>query len=140
MTPDERMTLAAELRSVCMRISRRARFENVDQLAPHEFSVLAKLEKTVLTPRRLADIECVSAPSMTRTVASLVDQGLVRRTDDPKDGRQVQLHLTRRGKKLLVEGRRTRDEWMLLRIEGLSDRECEVLAEAQSILSRVTAR
>src|SRR5699024_1856987 len=116
------------------------RFENVEQLAPHEFSVLAKLEKGVLTPRRLADIECVSAPSMTRTVASLVDQGLVRRTDDPEDGRQVQLHLTRQGKKLLVEGRRTRDEWMLSRIEDLSDRECEVLAEAQGILSRVTAR
>ncbi len=123
-----------------MRISRRARFENVDMLAPHEFSVLAKLEAGDLNPRKLADLECVSAPSMTRTVASVVEQGLVRRSDDPDDGRQVRLHLTAKGKKLLVEGRRTRDEWMLSRIEGLSDRECQILSEAREILGRVAAR
>jgi len=123
-----------------MRISRRARFESVETVAPHQFSVLAKLEKNVMTPRQLADIECVSAPSMTRTVGALVDKGLVQRTDDPDDRRQVRLHLTKEGKQVLTSGRRTRDEWMLSRIAGLSDEECQVLEQAREILDRVVAR
>ncbi|TWP35496.1 MarR family transcriptional regulator [Leekyejoonella antrihumi] len=123
-----------------MRISRRARFDNAETVAPHQFSVLAKLENTVRTPRQLADIECVSAPSMTRTVAGLVEKGLVCRTDDPDDRRQVQLSLTKEGLHVLKEGRRTRDEWMLSRIEGLSEQECEVLDQAREILGRVVAR
>src|SRR5699024_8264817 len=68
--------LSEDLRLACMRISRRIRFESTDEdLAPHHFSVLARLEDGARTPRRLADIEKVSAPSMTRTVGSLVDAG-----------------------------------------------------------------
>src|SRR5471030_566656 len=81
--------LANDLRLACMRISRRVRFESTQVVAPHQFSVMARLEGTVLTPRELAEIERVSPPSMTRTVAALVELGLVSRRGDPLDGRQV---------------------------------------------------
>src|SRR6478672_3271849 len=86
--------LASELRLACMRISRRVRFESSDAVAPHQFGVLAQLEQSPRTPRELADRERVSAPSMTRTVNGLVDRGLVARTADPTDGRQVIVSLT----------------------------------------------
>src|SRR5664279_3887854 len=89
--------LANDLRLACMRISRRVRFESTQLVAPHQLSVMARLENNALTPRELAAIECVSPPSMTRTVAALVERGLVARQDDPMDGRQVFLSLTAPG-------------------------------------------
>ena len=133
-------TLANDLRLACMRISRRVRFESTDLVAPHQFSVMARLEETPRTPRELADIERVSAPSMSRTVAALVERGLVLRADDPTDGRQVILSLTPEGARTLKDIRRRRDEWMASRIKDLSAEEREVLTRASEILLRVAGQ
>lgn len=122
-----------------MRISRRVRFESTQDVAPHQFSVMARLEHAALTPRELAEIERVSPPSMTRTVAGLVERGLVTRTDDPLDGRQVFISLTAPGLLLLNETRRRRDAWMATRLKGISAEEREVLAKASAILTRVAS-
>ncbi|NHN55604.1 MarR family transcriptional regulator [Calidifontibacter sp. DB0510] len=123
-----------------MRISRRARFENVDQIAPHQFSVLAKLEAGAMTPRQLADAECVSAPSMTRTLNCLSDKGFVSRAEDRDDRRKTWIQLTKEGQKIVRATRRSRDEWMEQRIDALTEQECAVLAQAAEILGRVVAR
>ena len=131
--------LANDLRLACMRISRRIRFESTPVVAPHQFSVMARLEDTALTPRELAGIERVSPPSMTRTIAGLVERGLVARQDDPLDGRQVFISLTPQGLSLLKETRRKRDAWMATRLKGNSADEREVLARASVILTRVAS-
>jgi DNA-binding MarR family transcriptional regulator len=122
-----------------MRISRRVRFESTQLVAPHQLSVMARLEDRALTPRELAAIECVSPPSMTRTVAGLVARDLVSRQDDPLDGRQVFLSLTEEGLSTLRETRRKRDAWMASRLRGLSAREREVLVRATEILTRLAS-
>jgi DNA-binding MarR family transcriptional regulator len=129
--------LANDLRLACMRISRRVRFESTQVVAPHQFSVMARLERSALTPRELAEIECVSPPSMTRTVASLVERGLVTREDDPSDGRQVFISLSTSGLLLLKETRQRRDAWMATRLKGISPDEREVLVKATVILTRL---
>ena len=100
---------------------------------------LCRLEEAPRTPGELAEIEKVSAPSMTRTVAALVDRGLVARTADPSDGRQVILSLTPEATRLLKEIRRRRDQWMTVRVKGLSPEEQETLRKAARILSRVAS-
>ena len=132
--------LASDLRLACMRISRRVRFESTQVVAPHQFSVMARLEGTALTPRELAGIERVSPPSMTRTVAALAERGLVTRQDDPLDGRQVFISLTAQGLLLLKETRRQRDAWMATRLKGISADEREVLVRASVILTRVASQ
>jgi len=122
-----------------MRISRRVRFESTQVVAPHQFSVMARLENHALTPRELAQIECVSPPSMTRTVASLVSSGFVTRQDDPLDGRQVFISLTAEGLLLLREIRRKRDAWMATRLKGISVDEHDVLLRATAILTRLAS-
>jgi DNA-binding MarR family transcriptional regulator len=122
-----------------MRISRRVRFESTHEVPPHQFSVLVRLEEAPRTPGELADIERVSPPSMTRTVAALVERGLVARTADPSDGRQVILSLTPEATRLLKEIRRRRDQWMTVRMKGLSPEEQEVLRKAAPILSRLAS-
>ncbi|RNI23982.1 MarR family transcriptional regulator [Flexivirga caeni] len=122
-----------------MRVSRRVRFSGGGLLPPHQVSVLAKLDQQVRTPRELAQIECVSAPSMTRTVNALVEQGFVGREPDPDDGRQVRLQLTPEGRKKLTGIRRSRDEWVHARMADLTEEECEVVRQAVDILERVVS-
>ena len=131
--------LASDLRLACMRISRRVRFESTQVVAPHQLSVMARLEDRALTPRELAEIERVSPPSMTRTIAALVVGGLVIRQDDPLDGRQVFISLTPEGLLLLKETRRKRDAWMATRLKGISADEREVLVKASAILARLAS-
>lgn len=132
--------LSEDLRLACMRISRRVRFESTGEVAPHQFSVLARLEDGPLTPRALADIEKVSAPSMTRTVGCLADDGLVERHDDPDDGRRILVELTADGRATLERTRRRRDRWMSERVEELTGEEQATLVAASEILGRIAAR
>ena len=139
MTRAQRDRLTSDLRMACMRISRRVRFESTAAVAPHQFSVLVRLDEQVRTPKELAAVEKVSAPSMTRTVNGLVEAGLVARADDPTDGRQVILSLTPEGRATIRDTRRRRDQWLAVRLERLSDDERRLLAEASELLERMAA-
>ncbi|HMM94927.1 MarR family transcriptional regulator [Phycicoccus sp.] len=139
MTRAQKDRLTSDLRMVCMRISRRVRFESTTDVAPHQFSVLIRLEDGPRTPKELADIERVSAPSMSRTVTGLVERGYVDRADDPTDGRQVILSLTAEGRRTVRETRRRRDQWLATRLERLTDDERALLADAAALLERVSA-
>jgi DNA-binding MarR family transcriptional regulator len=129
--------MATDLRLACMRISRRIRFESSHDVAPHQFSVLCRLEEAPRTPGELAEIERVAKPSMTRTVGALVDRGLVLRQDDPLDGRSVILSLSEEGRRSVKAIRRKRDAWMASRVARLTPEEQDVLARATEILAKV---
>lgn len=138
--PSDLAHLSNDLRLTCMRIARRVRFEATDALAPHLFSVLVRLEPGPLTPGELAEIERVSAPSMTRTVAALVGRGLVTRAADPVDRRQVIVAITGEGTALVAATRAQREAWMASRVARLTPGEQAVLAEAAQILAKVAAQ
>jgi DNA-binding MarR family transcriptional regulator len=90
-----------------------------------------------MTPGELAAHERVRPPSMTRTVASLVDTGLCSRTPDPTDGRQVIVGLTDRAVDLLRADRARRRAWLATRLADLSPQERAALAAAAPILDRL---
>ena len=129
--------MATDLRLACMRISRRVRYESSHDVAPHQFSVLCRLEEAPRTPGELAEIERVAKPSMTRTVGALVERGLVLRQDDPLDRRSVILSLTEDGRRSIAGIRRKRDAWMASRVATLTPEEQDVLARATVILAKV---
>jgi len=133
------IALAADLRIACQRVSRRVRFESGD-LAPHLVSAMANLRHGPVTPGELAEVERISAPSMTRTVNCLVDRGLVAREDHPSDGRCKVLTLTASGHDVLDEVARARNDWMVHQLEGLSVAERLLLREAADLLNRVVAQ
>ena len=139
MTRGQKDRLTSDLRTACMRISRRVRFESPSSVAPHQFSVLVRLTDGPRTPKELAAIEKVSAPSMSRTVNGLVALGLVARAADPTDGRQVILSLTAEGRATIKDSRRRRDQWFAARLETLTDDERALLAGATALLERVAA-
>ncbi len=136
---DPLLRLANDLRLTAQRLSRRVRFEGSRELAPHRFAVLAKVWQQPRTPGELAALERVSAPSMTKTVNGLVDDGLVTKANDPTDGRQRVLTITAAGRALVERTIHDRDDWTLRRLEHLSDADRDTLAHAVEILHRVLA-
>ena len=138
-TRHENIPLANELRLACMRIARRIRFESDRELPPHQASVLARLGDRPRTNSELAELERVSAPSMKRTTNCLVEMGHISRADDPADGRQVILSLTDTGLAALERIRRHRDEWMLRRLDSLTDEERELITRATDVLVKVAS-
>jgi DNA-binding MarR family transcriptional regulator len=123
-----------------MRAVRRLRAEKSDsEITDGQYCVLATLDRLgPRTPRQLADQERVQPPSMTRTVNALADAGLVVRSQDPDDGRQVIVTLSDTGRAHVQETRRRRDAWLARRLADLTPAERAVLAEASDILRRIT--
>ncbi len=134
-------TLAGELRRALGRAHRRVRAEVGEAGLSHpQFSVLALLTREgPTTPGRLAELELVQPPTMTRTVNCLADLGLVTKTGDPRDGRQVVVALTDAGSAEVEETRRRRDAWLTGRLERLTDEERAVLARAATLLEAMAA-
>lgn len=132
--------LAHDLRIACMRVARRVRFDADNTMAPHQFSVLVRLDEQPRTLGELASIEQVSPPSMSRTVGQLVDLGYAVRHPDPDDGRLVRLSLTQEGTDVVRRERALRDAWMTARIEGLDTADRELLRRATDLLEEMMRR
>ncbi len=134
-------TLAGELRVALVRSVRRLRMErSSEEITDGQYSVLAALSKLgPLTPGDLAERDHVQPPSMTRTVARLVDMGLVARGDHPTDRRQVLVSITEAGEREVRETRRRRDAWLAQRLAALTPAERATLAEATEILRKIAS-
>lgn len=126
--------LANELRIACQQVSRRVRYEPSAEIAPHQVSVLSKLSGGPKTPGELAELEQISAPSLTRTANGLAEAGLIARTDHPTDGRCKVLTLTAEGRAVLDRVARARDDWMYDKLRGLTPEELDVLRQAADLL------
>lgn len=134
--------LAIDLRTAVMRTSRRLRVEATgDVITPGQYTVLAQLNANgPQTLRTLAEREHVQAPSMTRIVNALTEQGFVTRTAHPSDGRQVQVGITAAGKAVLEEAREQRTAWLAQRVAGLSDDDREILSRAAHIMQEMAGK
>jgi DNA-binding MarR family transcriptional regulator len=134
--------LAIDLRTAVMRTSRRLRVEATgDVITPGQYTVLAQLNGGgPQTLRELAEREHVQAPSMTRIVNALTDQGFVTRTAHPQDGRQVQVGITPAGEAILAEAREQRTAWLAQRVARLSDEDRETLSRAAHIMQQLAAK
>ncbi|MGV9350141.1 MarR family winged helix-turn-helix transcriptional regulator [Streptomyces spiralis] len=94
-------------------------------------STLARLERE--GPARLTALavaEGVAQPSMTQLVQRLERRGLVRRVDDPADGRVTLVAVTDAGRELLAERRRLRDGRLADLLAALPAEEQQALGEA----------
>ena len=139
ISPD---TLAIDLRTAVMRTSRRLRVEATgDVITPGQYTVLAQLNSHgPHTPRELADREHVQAPSMTRIVNALTEQGFVSRSAHPQDGRQIQVSITPAGEAALEEARDQRTAWLAQRVATLGVEDRLTLGRAAHILQEMIAR
>ena len=136
-----RATLAADLRQAVGRTHRRLRAQVGEaHLSYTLYSVLVLLTREgPMTPGRLAELEGVQPPTMTRTVSSLAALGLVSKGPDPTDGRLVVVALTPAGEAEVRETRRRRDAWLTSRLARLTPEDRAVLARAAVLLKEIAA-
>lgn len=122
------------------RLNRRLRQERQTDLTPTQLSVLGTILKLgPSTPSAIAAHERVQPPSITRTLTSLVDEGLAIRDPHPDDGRQVLISVSDKGDAVLAEERDRRDQWLARRLVELTTPERKTLREAAALLERLAA-
>jgi len=130
-------TSASELRMVLGLLVRRLRAEH--RLPVSHGTVLGRLERDgPATTSALAAAERVRPQSMAQTLSELEAAGLIDRTPDPDDRRQVHIALTDRGHARLAEERALREGWLANAIETeLAPEEQQVLIRAVELLRRL---
>ncbi|HEX3812789.1 MAG TPA: MarR family transcriptional regulator [Mycobacteriales bacterium] len=111
----------------------------VGELTSAQASALARLAiHEPSSTSTLAGAERVRPQSMAATVAALEKQGLVRREDDPADGRRQLIFLTPAGRAYGHGARASRQEWLARTLaERLTDAELAVVDEAMVLLDRI---
>ena len=87
-----------------------------------------------ITLGRLAQAEQVSAPTMTRLIVGMEEEGLVKREADSSDRRVVWIKPTAKGTRLLTEGRQRRVDALARDLAALDPADLQVLSRAAEIL------
>lgn len=127
--------LAARLRLLVMRLHRRLRAEAGGELTPSQTAALVSIQRHgPLTLGRLAGIERVTPPSVTRIVAALEGEGLVRREADPADRRVARLTITEAGAALLQRSRSRKTAFLAERLTDLGEADLQSVRDALPVL------
>jgi DNA-binding MarR family transcriptional regulator len=130
--------LAARLRLLIMRLQRRLRVEAEDELTPSQVAALVSVERHgPLTLGRLAEIERVTPPSITRVVAALEAAGLVSREADPGDRRVARVSITAQGSELLQRNRTRKTAFLAERLTELGAADLAAVRDALPVLERM---
>lgn len=133
------MTDATDLRIAVNRLSRTLRAQKADStVSDAQFSALARLHRDgPMTLAELSRQDGVTPPSMTKTVAVLIERGLVSKGGHGDDRRKVLLCATDAGADFVQETRRRRDGWLTPRLADLNEAERQTLADATEIMRRL---
>jgi DNA-binding MarR family transcriptional regulator len=131
------ISAATELRAVLGQLMRRLRSENTRPQA--QLAVLSRLDRGgPHTTSGLAAAEHMRPQSMAEVVAELQGEGLVDRTPDTADRRQLLVALTLEGREFVKAERRRREDWLSQAIaDELSPEEQALLVEAAGLLRRL---
>ncbi len=128
---------AVALRLAVTRTARRLRQEASSDLSPTAIAALASIERNApVTPTRLAEIERVKKPTITRVINTLVEAGAISRDPDPEDGRSCRLNITAAGSERLAELRFKKSAYLARLLDSLPAEDVEVLDRAAQILER----
>jgi DNA-binding MarR family transcriptional regulator len=104
-------------------------------------SILATLWRVGPMPAvQLATEERLQPQSLTRLIAGLERDGLISRTPNEHDRREVLLELTPRGLNVLAADMQTRRQWLEQAMShSLSDDEREVLLQASQVMLKLAS-
>ncbi|MCP2342262.1 MarR family winged helix-turn-helix transcriptional regulator [Actinomadura rupiterrae] len=138
---ETRLEAAADVREGAIALSRRLRSRRTAQaLSAAKLGVLGRLRREgPATAGELAAAEHQLPQSLTRVFADLERDGLISRSRDAADGRQVVFALTDPGRRALADAVAEWDAWLASAMAGLSDVEREVLRLGARLMTRLAA-
>ena len=109
--------------------------ENFD-ITVGQFHILRRIRHGIDSVSKLADDRRTSRPAISRGVDTLVNKGLVTRTPNPADRRQVRLSLTVEGQSLMEVLSSNTRQWMAEELTVLSEDELDAILIAGDALKR----
>ena len=140
--PPRNTEVADRLHSAAIHLLRRAAEE--DRAAGLSRARLSALSVVVfrgpLTLGELATAEGVRSATMTGIVNGLERDGLVRRRPHGRDKRSVNIEATGAGRRLLDRARVRRIDYVVSKLDDLSDDELELLGRAAELLDERFSR
>ena len=111
------------------------------ELTPSRAAVLDTIaHHGPLSPSKLAELERISRPTITRMVATLKEQGLVDCTADPGDGRSYRIAISQTGSALRERRRRRKYEYLARLLADADAKELVLLERASELLLRCSRR
>lgn len=135
---DELVGLAAALRASVVPLSRELRRVDDGRLTPTQLSVLgAIMRHGPVSIGRLAELERLSPPTVSKVIVNLEDEHLVVRVPDRQDRRVCQVEVSEAGQAWIAAGRAERNALLAARLAVLSDHERDVLTAAAPILDQL---
>lgn len=135
---ERRDEIAARLRIAIVRMSRRLRQEGGSGLSPSLASALVTVRRDgPLTPSELADRERLARSVVSRIVAQLERQELVRRVPDAVDGRSYRIEITSRGVERIAAARKRSRAYLSRALRDLDDEELAALERAAHLFDRL---
>ena len=138
---DDVLRTANKVRRTITRMGRRLRaLRSNHGLSASQISLLGHVyrAKHSMTAADLARLERLQPQSLSRIIAELDEQGLIRRRQDGSDRRQLLIEITQRGKDLLVKDAHRQSRWLAqLMTTHLSKAEREIISVAADLLDAV---
>jgi DNA-binding MarR family transcriptional regulator len=139
-TDDDSQELAARLRLSTARLARLLRQQAGTGLSPSQTSVLVSVDlQGPLTLGRLARIEQVTPPTITRIVSKLEEDGLVTRHVDQTDRRITRIRITVEGQRRLEHSRQRRNAWLAQRLSEMNAAQLRGLEAALPVLEALAS-
>ncbi|MEZ5145104.1 MAG: MarR family transcriptional regulator [Acidimicrobiales bacterium] len=130
--------LVSRLRLAVMRLARRMRQQGNQALTPSQLSTLSTIERDgPLTLGRVAELENVQPPSVSRIVGALEGDGLVERMVHETDRRSALVAITPAGEGALEAIRSDREAWLGEQVARLTPGERRRLDAALPVLERL---
>jgi len=133
-------TLGPDLLAVIARLNRWATSQAGLEVPAAQARLLAAVEQ--VGPARTSDLarlDSSSQPTITAQLQRAEQDGWVRRTADPSDGRASLVELTDAGRAVLRDVRSARAAALAPRLEELDATERDVLARAIAVVERLLA-
>jgi DNA-binding MarR family transcriptional regulator len=138
--PTDLVELAGGLRFAVARLHRLLRQQDQSGLAPALATALATIKRDgPITLSQLAAQEQVAAPTATKLVDKLADQGLVTRQQDRIDKRVCRVEITGDGREKLESIRVRRTEWLAGRLGDLTPSELARIGDALDVMETLIA-
>ncbi len=135
LVPADPAEATSRLRLAVGRLSRRMRQESSLGHSLTQIGILATLDRG--GPTTLGDLaatERVAPPTITKAVATLVDEGLVEKVADPDDRRVCRAVLTPDGRHDVARMRSQRDAWLATRLATLAPDDQDRITQLVPIL------
>lgn len=137
---DTRTEIAALLHEQFARLTRQLRTLELPQgMTPERLSALSVIDKLgPISVTALAEKEMVRPATMSRMVTALVEEGLVKRSDDKNDGRGVLVSTTPKGRRAFQRAQEQRLQHFAEVLDSMNDEQLASMRSLTSALERLT--